>query len=445
MTEREESAASDDPRAPSDAALEDRARDIVSHLATEEYDAVVSAFARDFRASFAGLFPETFAAYLRLEPVPIVREHWRALTSLYGPFEEIVAMAVTSVGETKRVTATLGFREGTQRLQLTFDRAGDVVGFEFPTAYEPPTYADEIEFTELEMTVETEDLELGGTLSFPMASGSTPGVVLVHGAGPTDRDYTTGPNKFFTDLAWGLASNGIAVLRYDKRNAVADLSPEEQTLESVVVDDAVAAVDRLIDTDAVDSDRIFVVGHSVGGTCAPKVATEHGNVAGIVNLDGALARSIATEVKHGITEQWEQLDDSSEYADRQIAAVEAQVQRIEAREFDPDESLLGFPGAWWESALEYDEERLDLLQDLSVPLFVARTGRDLPETVAESFGHLSELLTMDHSSLNFYTDLNHYFQRGATPSSKLEAFTFRKPPAETVVTDLATWITETGG
>jgi hypothetical protein len=39
----------------------------------------------------------------------------------------------------------------------------------------------------------------------------------VHGSGPNDRDSTVGANKIFRDLAEGLASAGIAVLRYDKR------------------------------------------------------------------------------------------------------------------------------------------------------------------------------------------------------------------------------------
>jgi hypothetical protein len=31
-----------------------------------------------------------------------------------------------------------------------------------------------------------------------------------------DRDESIGPNKAFKDLAWGLASRGLAVLRFDK-------------------------------------------------------------------------------------------------------------------------------------------------------------------------------------------------------------------------------------
>src|SRR2546423_637796 len=58
---------------------------------------------------------------------------------------------------------------------------------------------------------------LPGTLTLPKGDGPFPAVVLVHGSGPQDRDETIGPNKPFKDLAWGLATNGIAVLRYEKR------------------------------------------------------------------------------------------------------------------------------------------------------------------------------------------------------------------------------------
>ncbi|MCK7525181.1 MAG: hypothetical protein MZV64_50040 [Ignavibacteriales bacterium] len=54
----------------------------------------------------------------------------------------------------------------------------------------------------------------------PKGAGPFPGLVLVHGSGPNNRDEELGPNKPFKDLAWGLATRGIAVLRYDKRSKV---------------------------------------------------------------------------------------------------------------------------------------------------------------------------------------------------------------------------------
>ena len=55
-----------------------------------------------------------------------------------------------------------------------------------------------------------------GTVAVPHGAGPWPGVVLVAGSGSLDRDETIGRNKPFKDIAWGLASRGVAVLRFDK-------------------------------------------------------------------------------------------------------------------------------------------------------------------------------------------------------------------------------------
>jgi len=111
-------------------------------------------------------------------------------------------------------------------LSLSFDSAGRIAGMYFkpstePTpsagAYQPPPYVDLTAFTERGVTVGSGQWALPGTLSVPNSRGPFPAVVLVPGSGPNDRDETLGANKPFRDLAWGLASRGIVVLRYEKR------------------------------------------------------------------------------------------------------------------------------------------------------------------------------------------------------------------------------------
>ena len=81
----------------------------------------------------------------------------------------------------------------------------------------PPHYAAPRRFTEREVTVGAGPLAVPGTLTLPRAAPARrPGVVLLSGGGPFDRDETSGPNKPLKDLAWGLASRGVAVLRFDK-------------------------------------------------------------------------------------------------------------------------------------------------------------------------------------------------------------------------------------
>src|SRR5439155_1698817 len=94
--------------------------------------------------------------------------------------------------------------------------AGSAVGAADKPA-PPALYVHPSDFRAVDVSVGTAPFVLGGTLTVPVGLGPFPGVVLLHGSGPQDRDETIGASKVFKDLAEGLASRGIEVLRYDKR------------------------------------------------------------------------------------------------------------------------------------------------------------------------------------------------------------------------------------
>lgn len=156
----------------------------------------------------------------------------------------------------------------------------------FVTVPAPPArYVDRAKFRAVELTIGAAPFELPATLTLPDGGGRAPAVVLVHGSGPNDRDETVGANKIFRDLAEGLASSGIAALRYDKRTYVhGDRLTNAITLDDEVVTDAIAAVHALAARGEIDPARIFVIGHSLGGMLAPEIAVRAGSVAGVVLL-----------------------------------------------------------------------------------------------------------------------------------------------------------------
>ncbi len=158
------------------------------------------------------------------------------------------------------------------------------------TEYEPPSYVDTSAFTESEVTVGSGEWALPGTLSMPVGEGPFPAVVLVHGSGPNNRDEGFGPVSPFKDLAWGLASRGIAVLRYDKRTLVyqAELAAGggDLTIEDETIDDAAAAVELLLNTEGIDPQAVFVLGHSLGGMVIPRIAAAAPDARGFIVLAG---------------------------------------------------------------------------------------------------------------------------------------------------------------
>ena len=130
----------------------------------------------------------------------------------------------------------------------------------------------------------------------PNGKGPFPGVVLVHGSGAHDRDETLGPNKPFRDLAEGLASCGVAVLRYEKRNHVhAQKIKIEKVHDSGRGRGRRGGRRRSCEKSArtmLDGFRIFVLGHSlVRDACAEDSRDGFEKLAGIILMAVPLDRS----------------------------------------------------------------------------------------------------------------------------------------------------------
>ncbi len=164
-----------------------------------------------------------------------------------------------------------------------FSRALSTIGQlqDFPA----PPYADRTTFSETTVVIGEAPWDLGGTLTLPNGLGPFPAVVLVPGSGYADRDSTGLAAKAFRDLAWGLASQGVAVVRYDKRtltHALAFARQPEFTLDDELVDDALAAVALLRQIPRIDPARVFVLGTSLGGMTAPRIAQRDPAIAGLI-------------------------------------------------------------------------------------------------------------------------------------------------------------------
>ena len=132
---------------------------------------------------------------------------------------------------------------------------------------------------------------LKGILTLPDdCSKPVPAVVFVHGSGSSNMDEKVYKLTPFKDLAEGLAKQGIASVRYDKRSFAHGLKMMKAgtiTVREETIEDAVAASELLKHTPGVDPQQIFIIGHSMGGMLAPRIDAEGGNFRGLILLAGS--------------------------------------------------------------------------------------------------------------------------------------------------------------
>ena len=115
---------------------------------------------------------------------------------------------------------------------------------------------------------------LAGTITLPEGEGPHPGVVLVSGSGPQDRNETIMGHKPFLVIADYLTRQGIAVLRYDDRGFGESTGDYSAAALEDFTADAQSAVEFLRERDAVAGGEVGLLGHSEGGYVAPRVAVQ---------------------------------------------------------------------------------------------------------------------------------------------------------------------------
>ena len=127
---------------------------------------------------------------------------------------------------------------------------------------------------------------LAGTFTRPAAGGPFPGVILISGSGPQDRDEALMGHRPFLVLSDYLTRSGLAVLRFDDRGVGESGGDFATATSRDFASDAAAGVAYLKSRDDVDPARIGLAGHSEGGLIAPMVAAESDDVAFIVLMAG---------------------------------------------------------------------------------------------------------------------------------------------------------------
>lgn len=416
---------------PSTALLERRTRELVAKASAGDFAGASVAFGPVMKSA---LPPAKFAST------------WQALEGQAGRLEAIDGVTLKPVGEGAALLADARFAKTRLVVKVAYDARDEITGLFFlppEVPWGPPAYVRADAFSEREVSVGTSPA-LPGTLAMPRGgeggptSTGVPGVVLVHGSGPSDRDESVGGVKVFKDLAQGLASRGIAVLRYEKRSRHSPAGVVTEKEE--VLDGAHDAIALLRQTPGIDPKRIFVVGHSQGGNLAPRIAKENPGLAGVVLLAGnarPLQDLLIDQYSYFATLHPEQAE-----LTKKVEEARAFKQRIESPSLRAEEDPRpptggGMTGAYFLFQRGYDP--VATVRALHLPALILQGGRDYQVTAKDLEAWKKGLVGAPGVTIRAYPALNHLFVTGSgTP--RPEEYEQPGHVDEAVVGDVGAWI-----
>lgn len=402
----------------------------------------------DYQKLSDDFFSNNLKAQVSVEALGSV---WKSTSAQAGSFvrAEKIAAASDDSGMTI-ITATAVFEKTSFNFTLYVNtKSGLLEGMLItpkPIDQEAPATIVEEEITVGEGT----PYALGGTLTLPKnATGPLTAVVLVQGSGASDRDETVGGYTPFRDIAWGLAEQGIAVLRYDKRTFVygSSMTTEafmKMTVKEETIDDAIVAAKLLKADKRINASKVYVIGHSLGGMLAPRIDAEGGDFAGLVLLAGS-PRSLWEIVYDQNQAFIAAMDDKDPAKQANVQLVEAEYKKAQALDTLTDAqaqatTVFSLPAYYFKEMDRHPAS--EYAAKLTKPVLVLQ-GKDDFQVFANKDYVLWEELFKGKSNASFklYPGLNHFFvDYSGEGEGTLAEYNHPGSFAEPVISDIAKWL-----
>jgi dienelactone hydrolase len=374
------------------------------------------------------------------------------------------------------------------RLVGTFAQGGASMPFEMDRAEEgsaattgparPQTPEGPFPYDEIDLRFPSLDggFELAGTLTVPHGDGPWPGVVLITGSGPQNRNEALAGHEPFRVLADHLSRSGIAVLRYDDRGVAESGGDFASATTLDLADDAEAALTALRARGEIDSEAVGFLGHSEGGLVAPIVGARNDQVNFAILLAGTsidgesvlidqTARMISaatndalaafnTRIQERIFASFHAESDPTARAERIRTDLEAYL-----AEQDPTQmAQIGIPadrGPWIEQQVQAVSgpwmaffltlDPAPILEQLDMPVLALFGSLDMQvHPDANAPGMRAALAGNPNATVEVIPGMNHLFQEAGTGSPS-EYATIEQTMSPIALNRMSTWILEVTG
>ena len=296
---------------------------------------------------------------------------------------------------------------------------------------------------------ENTEYPLNGLLTLPdNLDTPVPAVVFVHGSGSSDMDSNIYAVRPFKDFAQGLAKEGVASIRYDKRSFAHPMKIrkvlKDFTAWEEAIEDAILAANLLRADARIDSDRVFIAGLSLGGMLAPRIDAEGGDFAGLVILAGT-PRRLEVVMR-------DQMNDPDikpkglimKFVNWRMRKTLLKLDNLYEMTDEEARNITTFGGL---TALYYKDmgkkQVKEYLAESTKPILVMHGDADFQVSTEKDFNEYKRILS-NHPNATFklYPNLNHVFMQSVCGKEKSvkEEYMKLQYVESVVIKDMATWI-----
>lgn len=383
-----------------------------------------------------------------LLPPEKIQEVWEILLKQGGEFKRKIDVRTEKTSLYNIVYVTCEFSLMDIDIKLVF-KDEKIVGLFFQPApprkgYIPPSYIDLSSFQEKDVKIGKGEWKLPAKLVIPQGEGPFPVIILIHGSGPNDMDGSIGPNKPFRDIAWGISKYKIASLRYDKGTKVYPEKfaqfKEGFTVMEEVIEDVLSAIEFLKGERVIDKNKIFILGHSLGGMLAGRIANLSPDISGIIIMAGPI-RSLEDLIWDQVNYIYSLDGEISEEERTQLTLLKIECEKIKDKDlenkYSHGELILGISVKYWVDLKNYNP--VETVKKLNIPVLILQGERDYQVTLEDFNGWKGALSPLNNFEFKLYPKLNHLFMEGEGKSTP-EEYKKEGHIPEYVIKDIADWI-----
>lgn len=378
-------------------------------------------------------------------PKEKMKEIWEGLLTTGGEFQAVENVTFKEREGGSFQTALIRFEELSMRLELSTNEDNKINSlFIRQLAYSPPSYAEGLGVGKKYINFISDGFNLPGELIIPLGCNECPIVILVHGSGPNDKDETIGPNKVFYDLAMGLAAQGIASFRYDKRSMVYPEVLENQfDIYDETINDAIEALYTVQKDTTLFFGKHIMLGHSLGAYAMPLIADSLKSVVDGTILFSANARRLEDLIEY----QMEYLTNyDGEIVDEEAKLIETNTRKAEIirnNEYSaatPAKDLLAYwPGKFWKGIDAYSP--IDIVKaNRNTPFLILQGEKDYQITMTDFNLWKSNVGNQENVSVKSYPNLTHLFTPATAKKPGPNDYFVPQNVSYEVITDIAEWI-----